>query len=360
MSRKHFTRLVSGMRAVYLAAGAVAIFAAVLIGGTYLRVPSFDDTWKIAQKEQFWSARIERIGPEAAYKEMVADMEETKPKLWHLNAHIFGEALYKHAGTASMNVCGSEFAYGCLHEVFKWIIAEHGVESLATEYERGCEFDSHRAHQCEHAIGHGLLSYYGYTQTALRTALDICRTSFYKDPINGCVGGVFMEYNLYTTLGPEVHARAVDGDAWHAPCTKLPGEYKKACYTWLAQWWNVVLAQQKLPRSDIAVRIGELCRKDPHDYILDCFERAGQQLSDGERYDPVHTREDCRLAAGNDSAQYLSCVSYAAWITNYTNAAERDAALAMCEGLPTDDMSYCSAYARGENSKGNPLPQPVE
>lgn len=360
MNTGRIVRDVFKTRAVYRAAGAFFLLAVALLAGHYLLVPSFHDEWKLAQKQSFWSSRIDRVGPDDAYKEMIGDMRATQSKLWHLNAHIFGEALYKKIGSGAMRVCGPEFKYGCLHEVFKWIIAEHGVESLAAEYEATCEDSSDRAHQCEHAIGHGLVSYFGYSPSALQRTLDICKASFYKDPINGCVGGAFMEYNLYTTLGPEVHVRAVDAGGWHAPCPALPGEYKEACYVWLAQWWNVLLTEQKLSRADVSTRIGALCRESPARYVLGCFERAGQQLSDGERYDPVRTRADCRLAAQEHAAQYLSCVSYAAWVTNYTNPDLRNAALAMCEGLSPDDLAYCSAYARGDNSKGKPLPQPVE
>lgn len=309
-------------------------------------------------QRQYWAHQLSTVQPQTVYQEFTDEAQKASPEKRHVAAHIFGAELYKAIGPGALALCTTDFASGCIHEVFKAIISDGGIESLKENVD-DCERLGEPS-QCRHAIGHGLVSFKGYSPESLQSALDVCQKSFYEDPINGCVGGVFMEYNLYTMKGPEMHVRPVSDLGWYDVCPSLDTTFKQACYTWLPQWWSDVLKlEQELSSHERFTYMGRLCREVPEpEYRQDCFERLGQHTAYAAKFDPMRIREFC-AAASPDALDQLSCRAYAAFITTYSDTHMLEKALDVCSSLSSTAEAYCESYARNENSKQHPLPVPT-
>ena len=307
----------------------------------------------------YWQQRIRQEGPDQAYDAHVRAVREGDIQSSHTLAHVFGSALYKEIGVDAVAVCDDTFAYGCLHEVFERVVDDHGTDGLRSSVER-CGEDEVRWHPCHHALGHGLVAYFGYDVTAVRDALDICHDGFDEDPINGCVGGVFMEFNLYTTEGPQIEPRPVDEAGWYFPCTEVDDTYRRACYFWLPQWWREILRVEIADSEELFRVMGEKCRAAPDQrYVRECFERVGQHATYQSKYDPPLAKRLCDAATQDPTFNFL-CRSYSAFSFRYTDEQYAAQALEMCVEFSGDARSFCEAFARKQANIGSSPELPHE
>lgn len=144
-------------------------------------------TPKQQMEEGYWRERVHSEGARVAYEEFKVFHRSQPINYEHRLSHLFGAALYKELGVAAISVCDFETQIGCLHEFFRQYADGHGLASLV-EVEKGCEKNKDARGPCQHAIGHGVLSYYGKTKEGLVQALEMCGSSFGYDDVVGCMG----------------------------------------------------------------------------------------------------------------------------------------------------------------------------
>jgi hypothetical protein len=304
---------------------------------------------------------IAEQGGAAGYAAFARAVSEDPPAEQHTQAHYFGAALYEVEGIPALGVCDARFSYGCFHEFLGRAIAERGL-SVVPDLNEGCiQTLVESPLSCQHGIGHGVLAYLGYDETALSKALEECRSLPYNDPIGGCYGGVFMEYNLQTMLGSEARLRQPGQDAAGAykPCAQLPFEYAHACSFWQPQWWHVVLFGGSAEAAAFE-HMGELCvGMTGSSAVLRraCFEGIGNAVPPAANFQPAAAATLCD-AAGVDALSRLQCRSLAANSLTVGGAGMQGNGQAVCAGLAGDALTYCSAYAHNRANILEMLPPP--
>lgn len=333
--------------------GIVAIF-------THFTTPDVR-SMSIDEQTEHWQKYIQTLGPESAYREFARFEASIPAEDQHKYAHIFGRALYREVGLGGLGTCDARFQYGCLHEYFGHVIAEHGLDILPTVAE-ACKKKIEKSHPCQHGMGHGILASLGYDDVALlREALSVCNSIYTDDPINGCMGGVFMEYNLYESLGADAKPRDPEKDGWYSPCISLSGEYQRSCAWWLPQWWHEYMLLVEEPRRALPERfrkMGELCHNLPHQkYVRDCFQQIGQLTVWGTDFKTMEAALLCDVAS-EIQAQKLVCKAYSAYMFNYYDRGV-ETALSLCEELSGLDREFCETYAKKEAYTPKDIPLPT-
>ena len=323
-------------------------------------------------KESYWAERIHSIGAKAAYAEFDTYTKTQDASLQHKLSHVFGAALYTEVGIAGLPVCNFNFQSGCLHEFFRHVTEEYGTAPLVA-MEKECEEINGLPGLCEHAIGHGLIAYFGYDKEALKQALDFCGKSFTYDPVFGCTGGVFMEYNGYTLLDSTSQPRALGPGGWYEPCTGIADRYLRSCVWWLPRWWSESFPPGTATTETVFKKIGELCHELPmQTYRRECFESTGQKIASTVHFDIEKIKAICNTAT-RGSSERLFCLSYAAsmFITSdvenppvagamlgSTTIKTKEKAFAVCADLPTNSKTFCEAYADNTRYVYNELALP--
>ncbi len=292
-----------------------------------------------------WEEKIREYGGAPAYEILAQDVERSSAEEKHTAAHNFGAALYLVEGENGLFVCDSRFSFGCFHEFLGRAISDLGIESVKRLNEGCVEALGPMALSCQHGIGHGIQAYFGYTEDALRDALPVCRDLPYNDPIGGCYGGLFMEYNLETMLGEDAVVRAPEAGDLQAPCDDLSEAYAQACYFWQPQWWRQTLRSEGVVDAESAYeRIGELCDEAGGIFARACFEGVGNNIPVDADFDARVAKRLCEVAS-DDSTKRLYCKSLAANSLGVGGAGKKGDAEAVCEGLAGDSLAYCIGYA---------------
>jgi hypothetical protein len=231
--------------------------------------------------EIFWTGRILSIGGSAAYAELSDFVINNKISIRksHDLAHAFGAALYSTESEGGFPVCDSRFLYGCFHEFIGRAISEEGL--LATEKLNFKCVDSlgDESHFCQHGVGHGIQAYFGYEEEDLDSALKSCGELPLNDPIGGCRGGIFMEYNFRTMLADDADLRSDDNP--YSVCKNLTNDDLLACSYWVPQWWYESLHEKlsnQMTKMEIFKRIGYNCtemHQDNEQLLTTCFRGIG-------------------------------------------------------------------------------------
>jgi len=305
--------------------------------------------------QAYWAARIDTLGAENAYELFKETFKNESPNTQHLMAHIFGGTLYQMLGRSGLSVCDSSFSFGCYHEFLGQAIH---AESLRVAYDLNKEcIDSlgSAALSCQHGIGHGIQTYLGYEPEDLLAAVNYCHNLPYNDPIGGCYGGIFMEYNMRTMLSLDnVPVRKRADDNLHDPCDALPDYALPACYYWQPQWWDAVIDGDTAEQRFEAM--GVLCAGlEGEELQRECFEGVGNIAGESAGYVPSRTIVLCKKASDSDQHE-LYCRSDAA--NSYSVIpSEREKAVAVCDGLEGDYREYCLRYS---NNTFNKLNQPSD
>lgn len=327
-----------------LAIGAALAYVFVP-GDAPLAIPS---VW--GERVALWEEQIRRGGGDAAYESFAHAVEDMSYAQRHEQAHAFGAALFKVEGTDGIAVCDDRFSFGCFHQFLGDAIHTLGLGSVIELNARCFDALEKSPLSCQHGVGHGVLSALGYDDDALQKALDTCAALPGTDPIGGCYGGVFMEYNVRTMLADEATAREYRGNPF-APCDTLGGAFTIACMYWQPQWWMQTSVAGKTVREQFRA-MGDYCRtfSKTNELERSCFEGLGNVVSMAADFNPDEARTLCEAAA-KTARERLLCLSIAA--NHFGLDVSRDAAESVCEGLPDGEHTYCLAYARNEMNIAN-------
>lgn len=301
--------------------------------------------------EDGWEERIRQVGGRVAYAEFARAAEGLSIARQHAEVHVFGGALYDTEGVAGLPVCDSRFSFGCFHEFLGRAIAELGLSSTPGLNQACVDALGAKSLSCQHGIGHGVQAALGYTKEALDEALPLCRDLPYSDPIGGCYGGVFMEYNMRTMLGEDGTLRPYSGGAAE-PCDVLPETYKRACFFWQPQWWHQVL-YRGVGTEEAFRDIGALCDEHAPTYLMQtCFEGVGNVVPAAADFSADTARTLCE-AASTVSELRARCLFFAANDIGITVGV--DEGVRVCSALSGILRSHCLLYA---HNKANILVPP--
>jgi len=311
----------------------------------------------VPEQSSFWTERIQNVGGKAAYAELGKSVHDLSPQEQHTAAHVFGAALYNVEGTKGLAVCDSNFNFGCYHEFLGRAIAALGLSSVESLNQACVDALGSGSLSCQHGIGHGILAYLGYSDKDLLKGLAQCKSLPYNDPIGGCYGGLFMEYNLQTMLNTEGRLRPMNSDV-QEPCDTLSTEFRTACYYWQPQWWNQSLKNGKESmQASLAAfsKMGEWCIQAGEN-TRDCFEGIGNITPPEANFEAANAKTLCE-AVSKDKRYQLYCKSVAANSLSLGGAGKKADGVAVCSGLSGADMTYCTNYA---NNTFNILNKGVE
>jgi len=258
--------------------GAIFIVV-VLLGGIFLwseyQVIEKPKNISSTQEHDFWREYVLKNGAQNAYEEFTESVQNESRGQQHEMAHIFGGAMYQAVGVEGLVVCDSRFDYGCFHEFLGRAIAELGLQSVEELNSTCITMLGEGAGFCQHGLGHGVQSYFGYTDKDFYKALDACRNLPGNDPIGGCNGGIYMEYNLRSMLADERVIRE-STDLLH-PCNKLEGKDAETCYFWQPQWWYEVFLRTGEGQQYIFTELAKQCESITagEKMVLRCFQGIG-------------------------------------------------------------------------------------
>lgn len=237
----------------------IGISAGIVVGGAMVLLifsmyakffsPEGPTTLRAAEERERILADISKRGPAAAYaslKKRFAGINDFE--IGHTAAHIFGGSLYERLGADGIVYCDDWFNFGCYHQFFGAMSAKEGLDALP-RIDALCSAADDATMACFHGVGHGLVGFLGYDETALREALSRCDSLSFRHP-DGCYGGAFMEYNLrFLQHGPDIfngEYRKIENGDIHAPCALVPEHVRSSCYFAQAGWLTLYLSHQKI------------------------------------------------------------------------------------------------------------------
>jgi hypothetical protein len=300
-----------------------------------LQASAPDEGVPVSEWNAYWRSVIKDTSPRVAYNSLVATYANEVGGTQHEYAHRFGALLYEELGPAAIELCDDRFFYGCYHEVIGQTLINEGVGSLA-ELAAACGPDL----GCQHGVGHGVVAFHGYNEVALSTALPECDKVANPEVIDGCLGGVFMEYNMRTMLSSDDdhELRTFDANDPLAPCAGMVNEAARAsCYFWIPQWLLEVEYHEPYPER--FTRVGSLCREHAGAYTSRCFEGIGYNVN---RYSEIDQRfstpELCSYAAQTE-VEYVDCMILAA--ADYAGGPYEDRAITWCNEMSESHQSRC-------------------
>jgi len=260
----------------------VTASGAVAVGGILVN-PNEQTRPMITTSEEhgFWQGKIQDMGGESAYEYFSIFFEDMQRDRRHEKAHVFGGALYLVEGVDGLVVCDSRFDYGCFHEFLGRAITELGVNSIPQLNQVCIQILGNKAGFCQHGVGHGIQSYFGYGPKDFDRAIELCGSLPGNDPTGGCAGGIYMEYNLRSMLAQERVIR--ESDDIFSPCSRLSDEHLGACYFWITQWWYESILAESSGFIDIYKALGQRCMSVNEHFRLECYQGIGNLLHEGEQ-----------------------------------------------------------------------------
>jgi len=273
--RKELLGLVAVLFVLAIATGVIAVRGIVISFNEQVR-----PTIAVSEDHTFWQERIREMGGKQAYDDFSVSVEGMQRDRQHEKAHVFGGALYLEEGVDGLAVCDSRFNYGCFHEFLGRAITELGVNSIPQLNQICIQMLGDDAGFCQHGVGHGIQSYFGYGPKDFDQAIELCSSLPGNDPIGGCAGGIYMEYNLRFMLAEDRAVR--ESDDIFSPCSRLKPEYLSACYYTIGQWWYEHLVYELKSPFDIYTTMGERCSSIDERFRADCYRGIGNLLHEGE------------------------------------------------------------------------------
>lgn len=294
-----------------------------------------------SERSREYTSEIQKLGARDAYLSFAKENNKRPHNKQHEYAHLFGEALYRTEGLSGFSVCDAQFAFGCYHEFIGQAIKENGTGVIASLNE-GCRALRAGYLACQHGIGHGILAHVGYGEETLQEAIALCSALPDGDPIGGCYGGMFMEYNVHTMWGEDAAPRVSESGSPFEPCSALQSDVRTACLYWQVQWWNQM---DMAPNSlEAFKKMGDLCRtaRDKYGVYRECFEGVGNITSVASDFEVPRARELCG-SAGATPQEYLWCISVSA--NHFGQDVSKEAGTRVCENLRGNDYATCIAWA---------------
>lgn len=257
---------------------------------------------------QYWTEFIAKKGPESAAAEIVRmknSPEQLGPKFLHTVAHAFGEALFRTGGPKNLYLCQYDTTWGCHHQFFPYIISvSTSIGDSVSSFFAYCDrrTDTLDPITCRHGIGHGLISYYGYTLPDLKKAFESCSEEDPNLEKSGCFSGALMEYNLrsLTKVNADHAIRPLTAENFFTPCDELDTRYLPICVRELTEWWKAAFVPSSNP-EELFSWLGAKCRSLPANApLLPCFEGIGYRVrSTGKQ----NVQELCALSTQNQAEQ---------------------------------------------------------
>ena len=234
--------------------------------------------------------RIQQIGAQAVYKELVSREAARPNSEQHASGHLFGRLLYEAEGIQGVSICDQNLFAGCFHEFIARAIIDKGF-SVIQRMETACEAQSWPV-ACQHGIGHGLIAYLGYTTLSLNKALDECSKLPERDPTKGCYGGALMEMNLQTMNG--AIPRLFSENKPRGICDEVAKVYRPSCFFWLPQWWRESHLKN-LSLSEMFAGQGSLCIETAanREERKFCFEGIGYTVPPAVEFDFEKSKALC-------------------------------------------------------------------
>lgn len=256
-----------------------------------------------------WEERIRSGGAEEAYAELACNLKNKMGVQGHTEAHYFGAALYQEAGLEGAIICDDRFQYGCLHELLGRALHAQGVSVLPALH-AVCE-DSEKINAtslCEHGIGHGILSYFGYDARGRASALSLCKSSSAPTVAGKCEVGVFMEYFDQTMLGPNIPPFPVSKDAPFAPCDGLTTPEYAQCVSFMPRVWRKNFWPTSATSATAVTATGSYCESLPEHFLqIACFAGAGNELYIQTRGNAATANILCARSS-NDKSLVTRCI----------------------------------------------------
>jgi hypothetical protein len=330
-------------------------FFSVLPSANYnshsVRVLSNDLPYLAPEDVEGWRKLIRKIGGNEAYEEFAKSVEGLRDETKHNYIHGFGGVLYEEEGIEGISVCDERFFYGCFHEFVGRAIEDRGLES-AIEMNQVCvdSFSGSEMQSCQHGIGHGIQSLYGYTQGDLDAALEEC----YSLPNNnisggGCYGGIFMEYNLRTMLSSEGTIR--HSENIFSPCDTVDPLYQEACVYWQPQWWRTDSLWSLINLVNMYEIMGGYCHqmvnllsdesKNTNVLRRSCFGGIGGISAPDTEFNMQYSAELCD-AATNDDAENAICKANSGYRAIEVLSVQE--AQKVCLDLGGDELLLCQTF----------------
>ncbi len=232
---------------------------------------------EISSAREHWSTLLSREDPHKVYAEFKNTYANRPFGEQHTFAHVFGEALYDALKTEAIAVCDDAYGFGCYHAVMSRALLENGLDS-AESILRACR-EKNSEDNCEHGLGHGLLSILPYTKDGIVEALRTCDKLIVSDRIGLCESGVFMEFNFPRFEGAD--RRELSVAERHAPCDSIDIRYIASCYEEQSQWWvRATSSNQMATYTDSGIWCNEVKNDDG---MHACFVGLGiATLEDGK------------------------------------------------------------------------------
>lgn len=126
----------------------------------------------------------------------------------HLLGHAIGDVLYKQEGANGMTACTNDFRNACSHAIVVGLFGDKGEAALPEIIEacKNAPGGSGAYTMCFHGLGHGVLSYFGYS---FEKAAPVCAATgteaHHNQEVSECLGGMVMEI---------IEGGAHDKDIW--------------------------------------------------------------------------------------------------------------------------------------------------
>lgn len=306
------------------------------------------EVFDLSAENTYWKNRIQEVGIQQAYKEYIASLEPLATDgVRHLEGHAFGEAMYAVIGMQGSTVCDSRYMGGCLHGFFGVAMQERGIDVAAKELTTVCagkkEYDINFEDQCMHALGHGILSYLGYTQKDLGLSLGVCKKISTGFLLTRCSEGVFMEYNVRTLLNTETtEVRDFTEANALSPCIESSKEFVSGCIFWQPLWWFRYLIYTSDTQAVFARSVA-LCKKfgaiDPENFLT-CVQGSGYTFATVSSDVPM-VAKSCALFDTPD--ERIACWTYAK--RRISNPADiQQSQSLVCKNLNESEAEYCATH----------------
>lgn len=240
--------------------------------------------------EQAFGNEMYRDGPQKS----LAHLQEAQAQLQpvaancHRIAHTMGSAaLARFKGKVAdamlggNAICASGYYHGIIEQAF-YGVSRDKIQAKAGTMCSDPKLRSNTflAYQCVHGLGHGLMLYTAYD---LPGSLKICDGLKNQFDATSCTGGVFME-NFATSRGAK--SDYVKKDDLIYPCDTVSENHKYYCY--------LLVTANILPAVNYDFRrAAKVCLKSEKDWVDECYQSYGRDVSGTVRTDAKRAIEMC-------------------------------------------------------------------
>ena len=254
----------------------------------------------------------------------------------HLLNHTTGEYAYEKYGIGALQYCRNYFLSSCYHGALIALIAAEGLQVLPEVLEQ-CRSNPESTvyGQCSHAVGHGLVAWFGYKN--LPKALEYCDTlrqeigpSF---PSFNCYDGAFME-NVWAIHdgGEPSPDRWVKENDPHFPCSSpiIKESWRGGC------WSNQPALLYQRFDGDIE-HVAEICNSltDEKEKNI-CFNGLARQVHPLTQGDPQRAVTYCTSFPEDRKLECAVAIAYADY-----SVGGRALPAEICEHVATNTRNSC-------------------